>query len=232
MLVSELEKNIARARKMRQPTNKAGDHRQRARSPGRRQTLNKTAGIVLAAGASSRMGAPKALLDAPDGLPLAVFQAQLLQTAGCRKPLVVLGSEAERIAPALLNAGVDFAVNTNWTLGRFGSVQTGLHARPGFDGYLILPVDTVGIQRETLAALLLEAYQQNKSAFRPRFNGTPGRVLWLRNELAGKLLAMAKSDTPLDQHLAPLTGYFDVDDPAILNNTNTPEEWAAVRDLL
>lgn len=178
------------------------------------------------------MGQPKALLETTGGIPLAVFQASLLQSAGCRKPIVVLGAEADRIAPALVRAGIEFAVNPDWPLGRFGSLQTGLRARPGFGGYLVLPVDTVGVRRETLSSLLALATEQNPQVLRPRYNVAAGRVLWLREDLAKKLLAEPIADVQLDKRLAPLASYFDVDDPAVLNNTNTPDEWAAARSTL
>ena len=53
-------------------------------------------GLVLAAGASSRMGRPKALLPTMDGRPLAVWQADRLRAAGCAEVLIVIGSHGRR----------------------------------------------------------------------------------------------------------------------------------------
>ena len=110
------------------------------------------AGIVLAAGASSRMGFPKALLPTADGVPLAMRQIQLLKDSGCFKTILVLGSEAERIRKAL--PPCESAVNPDWPSGRFGSVIAGLRTVAEADGVLILPVDTVGVRCSTLQLLL------------------------------------------------------------------------------
>ena len=182
--------------------------------------------IILAAGASSRMGQPKALLAMPDGTPLAAHQARLAREAGCSDPVVVLGAEAERIAARL--DGVATAINADWPRGRLGSLQTGLRARPGYDGYLILPVDTVGVRRDTLEMLLARAEAEPRAAWRPCAIARPGRVVWISAALAEKLLAEPRADTPLDRLLAPVTSLFDVSDPAILNNINTPDAWAVV----
>ena len=60
-----------------------------------------TAGIVLAAGASQRMGRPKALLPVAAGVPLAARQADVLRAGGCEPVAVVLGAEIARIRAGL-----------------------------------------------------------------------------------------------------------------------------------
>jgi len=104
-------------------------------------------GIVLAAGASSRMGSPKALLKTPEGIPLALHQLKLLESAGCGKTAIVLGSEAERISAEL--PGVHIILNPDWESGRPSSILAALKNATSGDGIFILPVDTVGIRAET-----------------------------------------------------------------------------------
>ena len=69
------------------------------------------AGIVLAAGASRRMGTPKALLPTPSGLPLAAHQAARLRAAGWLfLPVDAIGIRLETLqtllAAARWNPGV------------------------------------------------------------------------------------------------------------------------------
>ena len=192
-------------------------------------TSTATAGLVLAAGASSRMGYPKALLPLPSGTPLAMHQMQLLRAAGCARVAVVLGSAAEAIAKNITDGEV--VKNPDWERGRLTSIQAGLRALPGQHGYLILPVDTVGVQVETLARLLRESHGA-AAALRPSHHGVPGRVLWIRADLAAELLALPNQDTRLDEWLGDRVIEVPVDDPAVLNNINTPDDWAVVRENL
>lgn len=183
------------------------------------------AGLVLAAGASSRMGRPKALLPFPDGVPLAARQAALLREAGCERVAVILGCDAAAIASRLPSC--EIVVNRAWELGRLTSLQAGLRAAPGFDGYLVLPVDTAGVRAATLAALLREAELRRPRALRPCHGHAPGRVLWLGAALAAELARQPAQDARLDEQVRDLAERWDVEDPAILSNVNTPEAWAA-----
>lgn len=58
---------------------------------------NPIAGLVLAAGASERMGSPKALLEFPDGTSLLTRQVETLKEGGCTNIFVVVGTDAEKI---------------------------------------------------------------------------------------------------------------------------------------
>lgn len=186
-----------------------------------------TAGIVLAAGASRRMGSPKALLPTPSGLPLAAWQASRLHAAGCHPSAVVLGSSYSTIRAALPPPDLPTIHNPRWSQGRATSLQAAVAAFPDATGWLFLPIDAIGIRLETLQALLSAAAWNPTVPWRPLHRGQKGNLLWLPRTLA-PALASLPPDARIDDWIAPLATSLDLDDPALLRNTNTPSDYAAL----
>jgi CTP:molybdopterin cytidylyltransferase MocA len=186
----------------------------------------KTAGIVLAAGASQRMGQPKALLRGPDGTPLAVRQAQVLRAGGCGPVAVVLGADINAIRRELPE---DLAVveNPRWALGRATSLQAAIRAHPEAEAFLFLPVDAVGIRPETIRAMRAAAAGDPERIWRPVFQGGKGNLLWIP-QAAGRELLSLPPEARVDEWARPLACEWATEDPAILRNINHPEEWAEV----
>jgi len=189
-------------------------------------------GLVLAAGASSRMGMPKALLTLPGGERAIAYQTRLLIECGCRNVVAVIGSEADRIQAEqpLPFPCARYVVHENWAQGRLSSLMTGLRALHDQEGVLIMPVDAIGISRKTLGAIISEAESGNHAAVRASFNRQPGHVVWLsRNTVRELLKSNPGADTPLNEWLRSRTFLLEVHDPAVLNNANTPEEWRTLK---
>ncbi len=186
-------------------------------------------GIVLAAGASSRMGSPKALLRPPDGIPLALHQIRLLESGGCSKTAIVLGAEADRIAPEL--PGVRVILNPAWESGRPSSVLAALKGAADCEGMIILPVDTVGIRPETIKRVLEFSNTADWPAVRPVCRGIRGKLVWISSALSDEIIQKNYSER-LDDLLADRAFELEVDDPAILRNINTPKDWEEVSGQL
>ena len=88
--------------------------------------------IILAAGASSRMGQPKQILRFEGKTLLArVIEAAL--EAGCGPVVVVTGANAEQITPTVAAFPVQIAFNPNWQQGMNTSLRVGLERAEDFD---------------------------------------------------------------------------------------------------
>jgi len=96
--------------------------------------------ILLSAGESTRMGQPKALLPWGDAT-LLEFQIAELRAAGVDDIVVVLGHDADAIAPRV-PAGARTVVNKDYKQGRASSLRAGAAALPdSADPIVVLGVD-------------------------------------------------------------------------------------------
>lgn len=85
-------------------------------------------GLLLAAGAGTRMGRPKALVRAADGEPWLVRGVRALTEGGCTQVSVVLGAAAEEALPLLEGTGATAVVAADWEDGMSASLHAGLAA--------------------------------------------------------------------------------------------------------
>jgi molybdenum cofactor cytidylyltransferase len=88
---------------------------------------DRVAVLILAAGASSRMGRSKPLLEL-DGKTLLQRAAETALASRCRPVIVVLGSEAAQTRRALGGLPVEVVVNAEWKRGLSSSIRAGLAA--------------------------------------------------------------------------------------------------------
>ena len=106
-------------------------------------------GIVLAAGASKRLGSHKALIEV-EGQTLVQLVCSKLQSAGLSVTVVTRNSLKQKIENLLPN--VSTVVNPNPELGRTGTIQRGIESI-GTGPLLIIPVDRPGFSLETINLL-------------------------------------------------------------------------------
>lgn len=115
----------------------------------------KVGAVVLAAGASTRMGTPKQLLRY-EGETLLRRAALAALGAGCRPVVVVTGAHAARAGEELRGLDVLEVENGLWETGMASSVRAGLGAVEGSDADAVVFVlcDQPHVTSEIIAALI------------------------------------------------------------------------------
>ncbi len=189
------------------------------------------AGLILAAGASRRMGSPKALLTI-DGETFLDHLVAALE-AHCAPVLVVLGFHADRIRAGIRRtAGVTFVTNPDPDRGMLSSLQCGLaEVPPAARAVLFTPVDYPRIAPGTVAALAAEfARHPDAPVIVPTHEGRRGHPVLIHRDLAAEILALPPDAQARDVIRAhrPRTCNVPVDDPGILRDIDTPEEYAVL----
>jgi len=110
--------------------------------------------VVLAAGASRRMGSAKQLL-LWEGTPLVCRAVRSAQAVVGDRVLVVTGCCAQEVRDALASTGVRSVHNTQWNEGVASSLRVAVSALPeDCDGVLFCSCDQPGIGAPQLQALL------------------------------------------------------------------------------
>lgn len=186
--------------------------------------LGEVAAVLTAAGLSSRMGSPKALLNW-HGRPLIAHQ--LAQLAGCGQVIVVLGHAAEAIRPHV-PPEVTVVVNPDYASGRVGSLRAGfaaVHGKPG--GVLVVGVDqplAPGVVEKLAADMATGA-----AIAVPSFEGKRGHPVLFRGDLLPELLDIREETQGLRevvQRHKDARQEVPVASDWILADLNRPEDWA------
>jgi len=111
------------------------------------------AGIVLAAGASSRFGEPKQLLKWK-GEPFVHAVSQTALRAGLSPVVVVTGAHADYVEAAVRDLDVRIVRNENWKSGQGSSIQEGVRSLPDeCGGAIFLLADQPQVDTPILQAL-------------------------------------------------------------------------------
>lgn len=100
--------------------------------------------LILAAGASIRLGQPKQLLHSR-GKPLIRQMAEVAIQSGCHPIGIVLGAYTETIAPHLANLNIKIIHNEQWQTGMASSIRCGLEEMaaivPELDAIVLMVCD-------------------------------------------------------------------------------------------
>lgn len=134
-------------------------------------------GVLLAAGAGTRMGFPKALARDPDGTSWLVRSVAVLREGGCDRVVVVLGARAEE-AKALVPPDVQVVVAEDWADGMAASLRCGLQALDVGELAVLTLVDLPDVRPDVVERVLALASGPT-ALVRASYDGLPGHPVVL-----------------------------------------------------
>ena len=191
------------------------------------------AGVVLAAGKSSRMGGPNKLLAEIGGKPLVRIVVDAVLASRARPVVVVTGHQRDKVEAALAGLPVKFVHNPHFADGLGTSLKAGIAGLPAeVDGAIVCLGDMPQVDA-ALIDRLIGAFDPDHGALvvLPTIDGKRGNpVVWSRRffpdlmavegDVGARYLIGRYTEAVAE---VPLTG------TAALTDVDTPEALAAVR---
>ncbi|MCJ0906377.1 NTP transferase domain-containing protein [Rhodococcus sp. ARC_M6] len=175
-----------------------------------------TCGILLAAGAGSRMGTPKALMVDADGSWLC-HGVSVLLGVGCTPVIVVLGAQASDATALLPSDSTNIlVVESDWQKGMSASLHAGLDAahKLTVDAAVVTLVDLPDLNAGTVARMVGPTPVQPNTLRRAVFHGSPGHPVVIGRDhwdaLINSLTGDAGAGAYLREHRAELVECSDL----------------------
>jgi molybdenum cofactor cytidylyltransferase len=199
------------------------------------------AGVILAAGESSRMGRDKALLPWPpqtagSAPPQDCFLSAAIRSLALSADFVVVvaGANEPALSPVVYAEDASMVINPDPGRGQFSSLQMGLHEvlNRGRDTAMVTLIDRPPVSANTIQ-ILRSAFEEAANdawAIVPEFSGRHGHPFIAGRELIEAFLRAPATGTAREverQHQVHIQ-YVAVDDPFVALNVNTPEDYAAL----
>lgn len=196
-----------------------------------------TAAIILAAGASKRMGQPKALIPWGDRTLLNWELDELLRSS-VDDIVVVIGRRAEDVRRSL-GGGARYSVfNQRWPQGRATSLAKGAETlvaggRAAPSAVVIQNVDQPS-RADIIDRLLAELRSSGAEAVQPSYQGKAGHPVVLDGSLIPELIAATEATLGLraiiERHPPRLLAMDD--EPVVRIDLDTPDTLDSARQLL
>ncbi len=191
------------------------------------------AGLILAAGESSRMGSDKALL-AYRGRTFLETIILNLRNAGIGKIVVALGHHAEEIQRAVDLPGVQVVLNRNYQRGQTSSVQAGLAALQELspEAVILCLVDHPTVSAAVMTKLKDRFERARPAVVIPTCKGQHGHPVLIGRELFPELLALRANEgaNTVIRKYRDATQFVEVDDHGILLDVDDPETYHRLGD--
>jgi molybdenum cofactor cytidylyltransferase len=152
--------------------------------------------VVLAAGESSRMGRPKALLPIEGKSFIERIVAELERTA-VGKIIIVLGHDAAALRPKIEHLPVTIVVNPDYKKGQLSSLQAAvryLSSAPPVEGMLVHLVDHPYLNAALVDSMIRRFYESHPAIVVPRYGGRRGHPVIFSASLFDELL-----EAPLEE---------------------------------
>jgi len=188
------------------------------------------AGVILAAGDSTRMGQDKALLPWQGGTFLSAVIDVLKPVT--ELVIVVGGKNTNSLLPTIYQKGAFITENHHSERGQFSSLRVGLQEvlNRGRDTAIVALVDRPAARSATVRAIkqyFLESVESGVWAVVPEFEGKHGHPFIAGREMIERFLRAPQDATARDvEHAAQQhISYFPVNDPNVIMNVDTPEEF-------
>jgi molybdenum cofactor cytidylyltransferase len=190
---------------------------------------NRVAALILAAGASSRMGRPKQLLDWA-GRPLVRAAAEVALAARLHPLLVVVGGAEAEVAGALAGLPLRIIANPDYAAGQSTSLRAGIAALDhddDADAVVVLLGDQPFVTAAIVERLVAEWQASGAAIVAPTYAGQRGNPVLFARALFPDLLAVqgdqgARAVLAADRARIRLVAF---DDPRPLADIDTPEDY-------
>lgn len=184
-----------------------------------------SAGLLLAAGAGSRLGTPKALVEFR-GERLVDRGIRALHDGGCRPVVVVLGAASVRVRGAVT------VHNPHWDSGMGSSLRAGLEAIPETAGYVVIALVDQPFVGPRAVRRLVDAAAEGASVAVATYGGARRNPVLIAREHFGEVARLATGDAgarPFLRAHPELVVAVPCDDVADPADIDTPADLSALR---
>jgi molybdenum cofactor cytidylyltransferase len=184
--------------------------------------------VILAAGESSRMNAPKALLRLGEE-SFAQAITRKAQECGINFIYLVAGAQYPKIREEL-GRSKDFEIifNPRFPEGQLSSLQEGLRNMPtGSTDVLVWPVDIPLVRQETVQTLIESHISSGNPVTIPVHDGKHGHPVLYNTDAIHTILSLSTDQTAkeLQKIYDGRITFVEVDDAAVLLDIDTPEDY-------